>query len=184
MNKTDFETLLLGEMAWAIEQKRKLSIQDENGFRLRMKIVGPGDQIVDLPVALHSMTHKVQVMAALSVACKRIYANAVVVTSDCRYVLADKFCAHFSLTPPTAMTFEVERFNEERYRVMKAYGGEYARLPRHLWAEELLIFAYGPRVSLACRTRYRIEGEDFAFDPPELMTESEVTVKMIPAWWD
>ena len=183
----DPHMLLHDESAWAIETKRKSDIRDDDTFPQRIKIVGPNGEIARTPLLTwRSEAEKYRVMAVVSECCKLAFAQAVVVTTDTRYLLTDEFSDHFGIARPTEETMDA--WMKERFRVMKPYNHYMGNLPRHLFAEMLTVVIYGPRIKRMATVKYTLKDTAFAFEPVHLIDGAngvdKLQLNMIPAWWD
>lgn len=177
----DFDGILQAEMAWAMEQKRRLSVARQDDFQMRVSVVGQRGEIARTPIQWDSEALKRRVMRALSQACKELDAAAVVVASDVRCLNLEAFCAFFSIAVPKGRE-DMDAFERERQRVMEPYDFYMGNLPRELWEEYLMVFAHGPRVKRALRCAYRVEGGSFVFEPVA-EDGGVMSIPMIPAWW-
>jgi hypothetical protein len=177
----DFDSLLREEINWAITQKLALSVQHQDDFRMRVKIVGPQGQVANTPVIWHDEDEKLRAMNAVSRTCRIVSAQAVMVTSDVRVLNVEAFCAHFNLAVPHSAA-ELKTFQKERWRVMEPYDYYMGNLPRPLWSELLMTFAYGPCVRKMLSLPYRVVDETFVFDEVKVDHEG-LQIPMIPVWW-
>jgi hypothetical protein len=176
----DFEKLLDWEMDLAIAQRRTLGCGTDD-FQMSVKVIGPLGQIVPTPLQWHNEEEKYRAMRAVSQCCRLLAAQAVVVVMDVRSMEVDAFCRHFQIEPPTRETFDT--FDRERRRVMKPFGFYMGNLPPHLYRDALLAFAYGPRIKLVRCVGYRAEAGKLIFDPP-IAQVKELSILMVPAWWE
>lgn len=179
-NAVDWDQLLRSEMEWAIQQKRNVTGDDE--FVMRVKVVGPHGEIADTPVRWSSEEEKRKAMWAVSQAAKMTASQAVMITSDARYLNVTGFCKRFDIAQPTPGNWEA--FEQERRRVMKGFGFYMGNLPRDCFDDNLLVAIRGPRVTRMAVTKYAFVNGIVVFEPTLEDKDAKITVSMVPAWWN
>ena len=177
----DWNKLLLDEMEWAMAQKRAKG--DDEEFRMRVRIVGPGNQLVDTPLIWTSEREKKIAMDALSKTCGMVCAQAAVIVSDMRTLNVPAFCKHFNIAEPTSQNDD--QFELDRRRVMKPLRFYMGNLPRHTFDEVLGVVIKGPRICRMALTRYTFaKDKAIVFEPIDLRVDRKASVNMLPAWWN
>jgi hypothetical protein len=177
----DWDELLREEMGWAMRQKRNV-IGDEQ-FTMRVKAIGPGGQIAKLPIVWRNEDEKRRAMWAVSRVAKDTLSQAVMVTSDARFLNTTGFCKRFGIAEPTVAT--LEEFNRERFRVMKGFDDYMGNLPNDCYYENLIVAIRGPQVCRMASTRYALVNGALVFEPMD-DNKNATTLRMdlIPAWWN
>ena len=174
----DWDRLLRNEMEWAIQQKRIVTTDD--GFKMRVKIVGPSAQIAHLPVTWANEHEKRIAMWLVSRVAKRTFSQAVIVATDARFVNVPGFCKRFGIAESTATNFEA--FELERRRIMKGVDFYMGNLPADCYDDNLLVMVKGPRIARMMATKYAIVKGVAIFEQVEDKGE-KITIEMIPEWW-
>jgi hypothetical protein len=175
----DWDQILRQEMDWAIEQKRKVTGDDE--FTMRVKVVGPYGQIANTPVVWRNEQEKRKAMWAVSQTAKMTVSQAVIVTSDARFLNVPGFCKRFGIAEPTPGNLEA--FDLERRRVMKGFDFYMGNLPRDCFDENLLVAIRGPRVCRMAIAKYTVVKGVVVFEPTMEDKDAKVIVNMVPEWW-
>jgi hypothetical protein len=174
----DWDRLLRNEMEWAIQQKRIVTTDD--GFKMRVKIVGPSAQIAHMPVTWANEDEKRRAMLAVSHTAKLTLSQAVIITTDARFVNVPGFCKRFGIAESTATNFEA--FELERRRIMKGFDFYMGNLPADCYDDNLLVMVKGPRIARMMSTKYAIVEGVAVFEQVEDKGE-KITIEMIPEWW-
>ena len=183
MDLTEFKELLHSEMAWAMERKRERP--GEDAFLMRVRIVAPGDQVVDTPLSWGSHQEKRLAMRVLSKVCEQMFAQAAVIVSDTRYLNVSAFCSHFGIPAPQ-QPGDFASFERERLRIMEPYEFDMGKLPRSTWEEALMVAIKGPKVNLMATTRYVAAAGMMSFEPMISAgdLDGKVEINMLPTWWN
>jgi hypothetical protein len=185
-----FDNLLRSLLEKAKTNRQKLGYRDAHKFAQCAIVIGPRGEQAVLPVQWKSNREKHIVMEALSIAARKEGAAAIVLISDARWTMSDKFSAYFHLPDPKEIGLDA--WQKEYLSILKGiYGGEMEQLPRELWDEAVIVGGKGPLVGEHMQmARYR-EGRndsvEWINEPFIKGSESEsyqVQFNMLPDWWE
>lgn len=174
----DWDAVLKEEMDAAVMQRIRLKGDDE--FQMSVKVVGPAGQIASTGLMWRDEAEKHFVMALVAKGCMVLNAQAVIVTSDSRFLDNEVFCKRFNVPRPEV---DFEGFDRERRRVMAGFKNYYGNLPSDCYRDALIVAAKGPSICRLMSTAYRWSEGGFVFAKTEEQTKGILQMNLIPTWW-
>lgn len=174
----DWDGLLKSEMDAAVRQRARLKGDDE--FVMSVKMVSSRGDIADTCLIWRDGEDKRLVMKLVAQCCQVLGAQAVLVTSDARFLDVDGFCRRFNVPRPEA---GFEAFDRERRRVMAGFGDYMGNLPNDCYNDVLIVAVKGPSINRFVSTAYRVTENDIVFSKTEEQQTGFVEINLIPTWW-
>jgi hypothetical protein len=182
----DVKQLLNGWLLVAKEDRARYSYSAEEAFIPKVAIIGPNDESFVTPAHWRDEAQKYAMMRAVAETARKLFAQAIVVASDTRWVESDTFCEHFKIEPMrSAARADVEEFQQRYYAILREHDGQIKNLPRQLWKEAVMVSIKGPRCGThAMMAPYdRGPNDKVHFLPREEGLEHRYQMNLIPEWW-
>jgi hypothetical protein len=179
-------TLLDKLMMIAKLDRARFKYSEEEAFMPKVMIIGPNDESCVTPANWRNEQEKYAMMRAATEAARRLFAQAIVVVSDTRWIMSDVFCEHFKVEPPNGTREGFDAYQKHYLAILHKHGGEMKNLPRQLWQEAVTVAIKGPR----CGAHVRMApydcgpGDKVHYLPPEPREgEQRIQMNLIPEWW-
>ena len=181
----DVHEILHTELFEAMEQRSKVPYSEENGFRMSVKAYNPfSGKFFMLPLSWRSHAEKQDVMAKASLIAHYAAMPALIVATDTRWVESTKFADHFQLPKPDGQPESVDAYYREFRRIVKAHDGDFARLPRSVWHEAILVWIKGPETGTHVLSSTYERGDLDSVRWLETFNEApNPIVNLIPDYW-
>jgi hypothetical protein len=156
----------------------------EEAFIPKVMLIGPEDEVFAIPAGWRDEQEKYAMMRAAAEAARKLFAQAIMLASDTRWVLSDVFCEHFKIEPPNGTEAGFKAYQQRYLAILREYDGQMKNLPRQLWQEAVMVAIKGPR----CGTHTRMApydqgpGDTVHYLPLE-KHDSRSQMNLIPEWW-
>jgi hypothetical protein len=171
----------------AKEDRARYSYSAEEAFVPKVAIIGPNDESFVAIAGWRDEQQKYAMMRAAAEMARQLFAQAIVLASDVRWVRSDAFSEHFKIEPPTSLTREnVETYQKKYLAILREHGGQVKHLPRQLWKEAVMIAIKGPRCGTHALMAPYDQGpnDTVHFLPCEKNPEDHrYQMNLIPEWW-
>jgi hypothetical protein len=182
----DVKELLNIWLLVAKEDRARYSYSAEEAFVPKIAIIGPNDESFVAAATWRNEQQKYAVMDVAAETARKLFAQAIVLASDTRWVLSDAFCDHFKIQPPSAENGGIAGYKQRYLAILNEHGGQMKNLPRQLWKEAVTVGIKGPRCGSHCRMAPYDRGpnDQVHYLPVDMSQENHrYEMNLIPEWW-
>lgn len=191
MDLIDREVLhqLLEKMMEAAKMNReKWGYKEGNERFTPVAMIVNQEQKIDFAITAHrNHEEKVVVYAEVSRMARERKSPLVVVITDARVVVPEKFCAYYGL--PLEMAKDGEKFQEAYHDMLAQHGGYLGHCPVAVWQDVLVVVSKSPVLPTQMRMLPYREGVGdsvvwLSEEAVESNASNVVELQMLPDWWD
>jgi hypothetical protein len=183
----DVKELLNGWILIAKEDRARHNYSAEEAFVPKVAIIGPNDESFVAVANWRNEQEKYAMMRAAAETARKMFAQAIMLASDTRWVLFEPFNNYFHVDPPRSMErADVEAYQRRYLVILREHGGQVKHLPRQLWSEAVMVAIKGPR----CGTHSIMAPYDQGPNDTVHYLSAEILkrdrreqMNLIPEWW-